>query len=328
MAVSGYTPEMAISMAKTIKEERLRWVLPIIKKETRLINVAKVCPYSQRSLERWVAAYKQGGEDALEPKSTSPKTSPQETPIWIKEKVIRQRKRTKLCAQKIHWRLAEKNLIVPTRTIGKILKQEGLVRTYRKRKIKYAYIRAERKPGELMEIDIKYVPGRVANKRYYQYTAIDTSSRWRFLQIYEEQSNHHSILFLEEVIRRFPHKIQAVKTDNGFVFTNRYTGTYKREDLSPRQLHAFDKFCAQHGIVHYLIDPGKPAQNGMVERSHRTDQEQFYEQNIFKDLKDLKRKIRVWNIKYNNIMHCGLSGKTPNKFLVEYQLTNPPNVLA
>lgn len=315
-------------MAKTIKEERLRWVLPVVNKEVGLVQIARICPYSKRSLERWLAAYKKGGEAALEPKSTNPKTNPQETPIWIKEKVIQKRKRTRMCAQKLHWLLKKEGLFVPTRTIGKILKQEGLVRKYRVRKIKYVYVKALRKPGELVEIDVKYVPGRLENKRYFQYTAIDTASRWRHLKIYEEQSNYYSVEFLREVMEKFSYPIQAVKTDNGFVFTNRYTGTYKREDLSPRQLHFFDKFCATHNIVHYLIDPGKPAQNGTVERSHRTDQEQFYSQMRFKNVSDLKRKIRTWNTKYNNLMHCGLGGKTPNQFLVEYQLINPPNVLA
>lgn len=315
-------------MAKTIKEERLRWVLPIVSKEIKMVEATRICPYSKRSLERWVAAYKRGGEQALEPKSTSPKTNPQETPIWIKERIITKRTQTRFCAQKLHWALSSEGLEVPVRTIGKILKQEGLVRKYRVRKIKYVYVKAERKPGELMEIDVKYVPGRLENKRYFQYTAIDTASRWRYLKIYEEQSNYYSIQFMKEVIKRFPRPIQAIKTDNGFVFTNRYTGTYKREDLSPRQLHAFDKFLAKYNIIHYLIDPGKPAQNGMVERSHRTDQEQFYNRNSFRNVPDLKRKIRIWNMKYNNLMHCGLGGKTPNQFLVEYQLTNPPNVFA
>lgn len=315
-------------MAKTVKEERLRWVLPIVNKEVRLVDVAKICPHSKRSLERWVAAYKRGGEAALEPRSTSPKTNPQETPIWIKEMVIQKRKRTRLCAQKLHWALTREGLAVPVRTIGKILKQEGLVRKYRARKVKWVYLRQGRKPGELIEIDVKYVPGKIAGKRYYQYTAIDSASRWRYLKIYEEQSNFYSIQFLKGVMKKFPHPIQAVKTDNGFVFTNRYTGTYKREDLSPARLHAFDKFCAENNIIHYLIDPGHPAQNGLVERSHRTDQEQFYDQGVFSGIIDLKKKLRRWNMKYNNLMHCGLGGKTPNQFLVEYQLTNPPNVLA
>ena len=75
-------------MAKTIKEERLRWVLPIIQKEIRLVDAAKVCPYGKRSLERWVAADKQNGEDRLEPRSTARKTQQSETPIWIRERII------------------------------------------------------------------------------------------------------------------------------------------------------------------------------------------------------------------------------------------------
>ncbi|MBP6912125.1 MAG: helix-turn-helix domain-containing protein, partial [Candidatus Pacebacteria bacterium] len=64
---------MSIYMATTIKEESLRWVLPIINKEVKLVDTAKVCPYSKRSLERWVALFKDKGEEGLEPKSTEPK---------------------------------------------------------------------------------------------------------------------------------------------------------------------------------------------------------------------------------------------------------------
>jgi len=55
--------------------------------------------------------------------------------------------------------------VVPPRTIGKILKKAGLVRKYRVKKIKYKYLRAEQQPGELVEIDVKHVPGKVAGKR-------------------------------------------------------------------------------------------------------------------------------------------------------------------
>jgi hypothetical protein len=58
-------------MAKKIKEERLRWIVPIWKKEARLIDVAKIYPHSKRSLERWLAVYKSIGASALEPKSES-----------------------------------------------------------------------------------------------------------------------------------------------------------------------------------------------------------------------------------------------------------------
>ncbi len=302
-------------MPKNIQEERLRWVKMVVESKLRLKDVLALFPHSERTLKRWLSVYKKKGEAGLIPKSTAPKTQPNETPIRQKEKVIELRKKTKLCAQKLHWRLKKQGLVIPVSTIGKILKDEGLVRKYRVKKIKYKYIKAERQPGELVEIDVKYVPGRVKNKRYYQYTAIDTASRWRYLKIYEEQTSFHSVLFLEEVMKEFKHKIQAIKTDNGSIFTNYYLGTNKRSDVSIKTIHSLDLFCREKNIIHYLIDPGKPAQNGTVERSHREDQQKFYEQNKFKSFNDLQIKLRKWNIYYNNLEHCGLNGKTPNEML-------------
>src|SRR3989344_8266568 len=138
---------MAISMAKTIKEERLRWVLPIAGKNIRLIDAARVCPHGKRSLERWVATYKKQGERGLEPRSTEPKRYRVETPIRLKERVIEIRKETKKCALKIHWQMKKEGVALPARTIGAILKKESLIRKYRIKKVKYKYIKAERKPG-------------------------------------------------------------------------------------------------------------------------------------------------------------------------------------
>lgn len=311
-------------MPNNILEERLRWLKPVIDKEIRLVDIIKVCPYSARSLKRWLSAYRHGGPEALRPKSTRPKAQPNETAIRVKERITELRKETSLCAQKLHWRLQKQGLLVPVSTISKIIKEAGLVRKYRVKKVKYKYIKVQRKPGELVEIDVKYVPGSIANKRYYQYTAIDCASRWRYLCIYEEQSSRHSILFLQEVINRFPHKIQAIKTDNGSIFTNYYLGTNKRSDLTVKALHGLDIFCAQNNIIHYLIDPGKPAQNGQVERSHREDEEKFYQKNIFTNHNILRLKLRLWNDYYNNLEHCELNGKTPNEMLK----LKVPNVLS
>lgn len=315
-------------MSKTIKEERLRWVLPIARKEVTFKAVTKVCPYGKRSLERWVATYKKYGEEGLEPKSTARKTQEHETPIRIKEHIIELRMQTKKCALKLHWQMKKEGIMVPARTVGEILKREGLVRKYRVKRVKYKYIKAILKPGELLEIDVKYVPGKVEGIQYFQYTAIDRASRWRHLEVYDEQINLHSVLFLGEVISRAPFRIQAIKTDNHATFTNYYTGTNKRSDLLVKSLHALDATCRERGIKHYLIDPGKPAQNGTVERSHREDQEKVYDTLAFASVEDLRYRIRLWNMYYNDLEHCGLNGKTPNEFLTNYQLTNPPNVPA
>lgn len=313
-------------MPKTIKEERLRWVLPIYHKEIRLVDAVKVCQHSKRSLERWLAAYRKHGEAGLIPKSTRPKTNPKETPITIKERIKEIRKETKECALKIKWYLEDENIKIHERTVGKILKAENLVKVYRIKRIKYKYIRAQLKPGEIVEIDVKFVPGRLKNRRYYQFTATDISSRWRYLRIYEEQSNYHSIEFLKEVIKRAPFQIKAIKTDNHVTFTNRYTGYLKSSDPQNPRLHPFDIFCAKVGIIHYLIDRGKPAQNGTVERSHGSDQQRLYNREKFLDVEALKYRLRLWNMYYNDLRHIGLKGKSPNQFLKENQLTKPTKV--
>ncbi len=222
--------------------------------------------------------------------------------------------------------MKKEGLVVPPRTIGAILQREGLVRRYRSKRMKYAYIKATVAPGELVEIDVKYVPGMVAGRQHFQYTAIDRASRWRHLAIYEEQVNMSSVLFLGEVIRRAPFPVRAIKTDNHSTFTNYYTGTNKRSDLLVKSLHILDWYCRVRGMKHYLIDPGKPAQNGTVERSHREDQEKFYEHVRYHSVEDLRYRIRLWNMYYNDLEHCGLHGKTPNEFLADYQRINPPNV--
>lgn len=283
----------------------------------KLVDVAKVCPHSERSLKRWKKAYEKHGMEGLIPKSTQPKTSPRETPLHLKREVKALRKQTKLCALKLHWKLEKQGVCIHERTIGKILKKEGLVRTYRTKKVTYKYLRAERQPGELMEMDVKYVPGAIQGLKYYQYTVIDTASRWRHLEVFDGQSTYHAIKMMEIVREKFPYTIHGLKTDNHATFTNYYVGTNKRSDMTVKTIHALDRWCAQHDIVHYLIDPGKPAQNGTVERSHREDEEKFYQKHSFKTPADLKKKIRLWNEYYNDLEHCGLGGKTPNEVVYE-----------
>lgn len=308
-------------MPQNIQEERLRWVQMVENGDTKLKDILKIFPHSERTLKRWLKEYREKGEIGLIPKSTKPKSNPKESSIELKEQVVNLRKKTKLCALKLKWKLAKEGIQIHERTIGKILKNENLVRKYRIKKIKYRYIRATRQPGELVEIDVKVVPGTIAGHKYYQFTAIDTASRWRYLKIYEEQITSNSILFLKEVLSKFPYKISAIKSDNGSIFTNYYLGTNKRGDVSVKTLHALDIFCISQNIIHYLIDPGKPAQNGTVERSHREDQEKFYERNKFRSIFDLEKKIRIWNDYYNNLEHCGLNGKTPNEML-RFKVTN------
>ena len=302
-------------MPKSTKEEKYRWIRPILDKEISIKDMVKVCPFSERSLKYWLAAFKEYGIEGLENKSRRPKTNPRETPIRIKERIVELRKEKNECALKIQWDLEDEGIGIHFQTIQKIIRTEGLTRKYRTRKIKYNYVRIPLKRGELIEIDVKWVPDRIKGQRCYQFTAIDCGSRWRYLQAYNDASNLSAIRFLKELIAIADFKIKAIKTDNGSCFTNRYTGYNKSSDpLNPR-LHPFDIICQRLKIPHYLIDPGKPQQNSFVERSHRTDQQKFYDQLIFKSFEELRYKLRLWNVYYNDTKHCGLNGLTPNQAL-------------
>lgn len=303
------------TMPNSTQEERYRWIKPILDNDITIKAMAKVCPFSERALKYWLAEFKKNGLLGLIPKSTRPKSHPRETAIRIKEKVIELRKETKLSALKLHWKLEKENIAIHERTIGKIIKNENLVRKYRIRRIKYKYVKTQLKPGELVEIDVKYVPEKINDRRYFQFTAIDCATRWRYLKIYDEQTNTNAIKFLKELMGITPFKIKAVKTDNGFIFTNRYVGYLKSSTPHNPRLHGFDVLCNSMGIEHYLIDPGKPAQNGKVERSHRSDQEYFYDRTQYKTIEELEYKIRLWNMCYNDLEHCGLNGLTPNEAL-------------
>lgn len=129
-------------------------------------------------------------------------------------------------------------------------------------------------PGQRFQIDVKVVPSaclvnsRVIGKHFFQYTAIDEYSRWRFVEAFEEQSTYSSAMFLEHLVKAFPCPIECVQTDNGSEFTNRFTTRSDRPTL-------FQMHLERHGIRHKLIRSYTPRHNGKVERSHRKDNERF-----------------------------------------------------
>lgn len=209
------------TMPNSTQEEKYRWIKPLLDGEITIKDMAKVCPFSERALKYWLANYKKHGMEGLKNRSTRPKTHPRETPIRIKERIIELRKKTKKCALKLQWDLKGEGISIHFQTIQKIIRKEGLTRRYRTKKIKYHYLRVPLRKGELVEIDVKYVPDKIKGKRYYQFTAIDCATRWRYLEVYEDESTFSAIKFLKELIKKANFKIQSVKTDNGACFTNR-----------------------------------------------------------------------------------------------------------
>ena len=174
-------------------------------------------------------------------------------------------------------------------------------------------------PGERVQIDVKYVPRECMSKelqnngeKYYQYTAIDEFTRQRVLWASKEQSTYASAQFIDLVRKKLKYKIKCIQTDNGVEFTNKLLPQKNnRETL-------FEKKLKELGIEHKLIRPRTPRHNGKVERSHRKDQEIFYNKRVFVSFEDFKEKLRHWTREYNNFPMKPLNWKSPNEKYLEF----------
>ena len=159
-------------------------------------------------------------------------------------------------------------------------------------------------PGHPIQIDVKFLTfngNDGAKLKRYQYTAIDDATRIRALQIYDRHTQKIAIHFVNHVIEKFPFRIQQIRTDRGHEFQAQFH--WYVEDL---------------GIRHVYIKARTPQLNGKVERSHRSDQNEFYQLLSYKDDRDLHVKLAEWEQFYNFFRpHGAHLGKTPYEALRE-----------
>jgi transposase InsO family protein len=168
-------------------------------------------------------------------------------------------------------------------------------------------------PGQRVQIDVKHVPtacivGDAKGQKFYQYTALDEYSRFRYVEAFEEQNSYSSAIFLENMLKAFKFPVECVQTDNGAEFTKRFCAGKSTPTL-------FEKTLEKHGIQHKLIRPYTPRHNGKVERSHRKDNEYFYATHKFYSFDDFAKQLKVHNYKYNNFPMRPLNWKSPVDYI-------------
>lgn len=160
--------------------------------------------------------------------------------------------------------------------------------------------------GVKWQLDVKVVPNACYagkdGEKFYQYTIIDEASRERFIYPYREQSGYSSVNFVKRAIVYFGYAPETIQTDNGGEFSN---------TARTARIHYFDAFCNDFGITHKLIRPRTPWHNGKVERSHRNDQERFYNHLRFYSYFDLLKQMNTYLHRSNRIPMAVLGWKTP-----------------
>jgi putative transposase len=76
------------------------------------------------------------------------------------------------------------------------------------------------------------------------------------------------------------------------------------------------EWAQKHGVTINHIQPGKPAQNGYIERFNRTYREDVLDQYGFRDLDEVRNITEEWMMMYNGQRpHSSLNDKTPWEYM-------------
>ena len=273
-------------------------------------SVVRTCRYfgvGRASFYRWKTAYKTKGEAGLINGKTIPKWHANRTPLEIEEKVLHLRRKYHLGPIRIMWYLERYHSIkISDACIYRILCRHNMNRLPRGTRTRKVHTKRYQKqvPGHHIQMDVKFLTfiGKGGEKtRRFQYTAIDDATRVRALKVYDRHTQANAINFVDHVIEKFPFRIKEIRTDNGHEFQAKF------------HWHVEDK-----GIRHAYIKPSSPQLNGKVERSHRSEQQEFYQLLSYKGDVDLEAKLAEWENFYNFARpHGAHHGQTPYEVLRE-----------
>ncbi|HBE71118.1 MAG TPA: IS481 family transposase [Planctomycetaceae bacterium] len=281
---------MSLECLSEKERARLQWVKLFGKvKDAGL--VCRRCGISRPTLRKWVRRFEKDGIAGLRDRSRRPKTSPAtKVTARIEKRILKLRKR-RLGVRRIQNELMrEHNTHLSLATLQKVLVRNGVSTLAKRRRKKPIKTYEKDVPGERMQLDTcKIAPG------IYQYTAVDDCTRYRVLGIYKRRSAANTLLFLERVVEETPFPIQRIQTDRG------------REFFAEK----VQRFMMEYCIKFRPIKPRSPHLNGKVERSQRTDLEEFYATQNLKSPK-LENRLFEWQHFYNwHRPHGSLKGKTP-----------------
>jgi transposase InsO family protein len=285
------------------EELRVRFKLVVLD-FARHHGVTKTCrefEVPRSTFYTWKKKYDLEGRMGLYRKKPIANSHPRKTSPEIVEKILELRKEYQLGALRIMYYLERYHGVkISESTVTRVLRANGvgrLPKTAPKRAL-HTKRYSKKVPGHHVQVDVKFLrlkdqEGKVVKR--YQYTAIDDATRIRALQVYPKHNQGCAIKFMDYVIEKFPFRISTVRTDRGHEFQARF------------HWHVEDQ-----GIQHVYIKPRTPHLNGKVERSHRTDQAEFYQLLTYTDDVDLNTKLKAWENFYNyDRPHISLEGQTP-----------------
>jgi transposase InsO family protein len=276
-------------------------------------TVARTCRYfgiSRKTFYKWKRRQAVDGDAGLCDRPRVPQRSPHATPPEVVSKILYLRQQYHFGAGRIADYLRRFHQVSVARsTVHRLLGTNGMARLPANQKYRAHGLRWQRyekpPPGHRLQVDVKFlerIPG--SRKRLYQFTAIDDCTRIRVLKVFDACNQVTAIRFIDDVFKRLPFRIQVVQTDNGAEFQSQFHWHLETRD-----------------VRHVYIRPRTPHLNGKVERSHRVDDQEFYQlldqHGVSDDIHLFNEKLREWEDYYNyHRPHGGLNGQTPYERLM------------
>jgi transposase InsO family protein len=306
-------------MSKSITQD-VRYRQAVVEYAMKHGVIASAIRYkrNRQYVYRWLRRY-DGTLESLKEKSRRPHSHKNQHTVEELKIIRNYRRRNPHAGLVVLWvKLMQNGYRRSISGLYKVLRREGLtaVKPPNPKYIPKPYEQMQY-PGQRVQVDVKYVPtacivGQPEGTKWYQYTAIDEYSRFRYIAAFEESNTYTSTVFLNQMLKAFPFDVECVQTDNGFEFTKCF-GKSKKATLS-----MFEKRLAELGIEHRRIRPFTPRHNGKVERSHRKDNEYFYAVTKFHSFEDFKNQLYWHSRRYNSFPMRPLKWISPKQTLWNY----------
>ena len=294
-------------------------------KKKKFSDYLKGIQLSLRTLQRFKKNYIEGGPVALGKKIASGRPAG-ELPCKTKLIIENYREKYRWGSEVIQAHLKhDHNIEISRHKIERYLTLSGLRKIFPCTTIKKQRAQKKKKhtqkvivlhPGLHTQMDVKYQLHLLKNKeKCYVYNFIDHSSNWSFKYPYAAINEKNTQDFMERLIKICPFQIFRLQTDNGIEFTFKFISAATDE---PKE-HLLKKFCDDHKINHKLIPPGEKELQGLVERSHRQDDQELYTRIKPDALEAFKCLLNEFvEHRNSNRRFKKLGWKTPNQWLENY----------
>ena len=276
---------------------RKKWSFLLYKAGWTADKVCKEYGISRKTLYKWIKKDKQLAI-YKSPKPQAALKLTNEIRIFIEQ----QKKLTNAGPKKLAIMIEKEfGVKVSSTIVYRFLKKKGLVRKPQKKLPWYTPMKEKiipQAPGELVELDIKYVYKQ--GKLEYQRTFLDVYTRMQYVHVSDSKDADTTIEALKEAIDYFPFDLKAIQTDNGGEFRGR-----------------FHNYLQENNFEHYFIPKSSPQWNGCVERAHRSIDEEFYF-NVFSPHSNVDEYMHWYNTQRP---HLGknMNGLTPMEKYLQWR---------